>query len=186
MKHCLSVMYGVTSCVDGWTNTAGVLVDRLTQSELLAILSELGFTGSRTISSFDWLRFQLAASSILVQTSAGLIRFMHNHVREVTDYVLFGCITPLSGYRKVEKTPFEDSGSETLECHLPSKLIYHWHVANYFVKQPLGVRKGDELPWQLNKLQDYEMLAKLISDDRIFMEMYGKSSKSHRASEMLG
>lgn len=72
----------------------------------------------------------------------------------------------------MEKTPFEGgSGSERpWECRLPSKLIYHRHIANYFVKQqqPLDdhVRQADELPWQFNKLQDYEMLAKLISDDR--------------------
>ena len=47
----------------------------------------------------------------------------------------------------------------------------HLHIADYFKKQELNVRKVDELPWQFAEAKDWERLKGCIIDMNMFLRL---------------
>jgi tetratricopeptide (TPR) repeat protein len=102
-----------------------------------AELLELLGTGGEPLPRAHWSPLYLAAEQSLVSRS-GLVGFFHDYLRQaVSDRYL-----PSEGAQQVA----------------------HLRLADYFETRDLGVRKVDELPWQLAQAQAWPRLHTLLAD----------------------
>ncbi len=97
LESYLHVIITCTICVSeltGWVADALRLIavsrQGLSQSEVLALLSRLGYHGSNQVTSLQWAMFQTAAMDSLVERPGGLIVFFHQHFKEAVQHTLFG------------------------------------------------------------------------------------------------
>ena len=105
------------------------------------LMAMLG-TDSSPLPRMIWSPLYLAMQEALLNRS-GLIGFFHDYLRQAV-------------YEKYIK----DKVNERL---------IHLHLADYFSKQELGERKADELPWQLEKAEEWERLKDCITDPEMFL-----------------
>ena len=62
----------------------------LSQSEILDLLTQLGYRGDSQVNSFDWALFRSAALDGLFERPGGLLSFFHQHFKEAAEYTLLG------------------------------------------------------------------------------------------------
>lgn len=69
--------------------------------------------------------------------------------------------------------------ADTIENSLVCKnsKMLHGNIAEYFSNRSLDERKVDELPWQLEKAQEWERLKNCISDIRMFQTLASEAKK---------
>ena len=48
----------------------------------------------------------------------------------------------------------------------PERALYHRHIADYFMEFEHSCRRSDELPWQLERANEYEVLTQVLSEPR--------------------
>nr|KAG5698167.1 hypothetical protein BaRGS_030530 [Batillaria attramentaria] len=60
----------------------------LRQDELLQILEALGYAGPLRVTVLHWVQFRQRAGALLWETADGRIRFSHQHLQDITEYIL--------------------------------------------------------------------------------------------------
>ena len=93
------MLAGFETELTGWVADALRLIavarHGLTESEILEILEEMGYTGDKAVSSCDWAIFRSATMESLFERPGGLVTFFHQHFREAVEYTLLGeCDVP--------------------------------------------------------------------------------------------
>jgi hypothetical protein len=76
----------------GWVSDALCLVASsrggLRESELLQILTTLGYTDALEVSVLHWKRLRHQMGDVLWDSADGRVRFAHEHIKELTLYIL--------------------------------------------------------------------------------------------------
>jgi len=92
-----------------------------------------------------WSPFYLAAEQGLINRS-GLLSCAHDYFRHAIE----------RRYLSTEQ----------------NRVDIHAKLAEYFLTQPMGTRKIDELPWHLSESHSWEQLSHLLADESYFSEAY--------------
>ena len=78
----------------GWVADALRLIavsrNGISQTEILELLTQLGYRGNSQVNSFDWALFRSAALDGLFERPGGLLNFFHQHFKEAAEYTLLG------------------------------------------------------------------------------------------------
>lgn len=146
------------STASGWVADVLRLIaatrNGLHQTEILHLLSLLGYRGRSAVMPYDWMIFQKAARNAFAVRPEGYITFAHTEVRHAVKYYLLGAVLPTA------------TGSAASLGHV--NLLQHHHslLASYFLKYGSLKRKLIELPWQLEEGGDWMMLSQVLSKPR--------------------
>lgn len=60
----------------------------LQQEELLELLGDLEYVGAQRVDLLHWLQFYMHAGALLWVTVDGRIRFTHQHIQDLTQFIL--------------------------------------------------------------------------------------------------
>ncbi|KAK7485121.1 hypothetical protein BaRGS_00023661 [Batillaria attramentaria] len=112
----------------------------LRQDELLQILEALGYAGPLQVTVLHWVQFRQRAGALLWETADGRIRFSHQHLQDITEYILLRSVSSATGDVTMMTAPAP---------HQMGKRKMHAHLATFFAQQPLSWRQLQELPWHL-------------------------------------
>ncbi|KAL4226385.1 hypothetical protein ACF0H5_014369 [Mactra antiquata] len=136
----------------------------LSSSEILNILVTMGYQENVKVTLFDWLMFLLCIGDNIIQSPKGILNFSHQHMREIVEYVLLRVVKP--------STAEIISSSDVEKSWKKQKTEFHQHIVNFFIDQPICLRKAQELPWQLLMAGEFKQLENLLVDPQVFEMLY--------------
>ncbi|XP_077971981.1 uncharacterized protein LOC120339237 [Styela clava] len=146
--------------VAGWIGDSLRLIgssrNGLLPSEILHVLSLLGYRGKTAVKPYDWMVFQKAAGNAFSTRPEGTVMLAHTEVRHAIKFFLLGAILPTA------TASAASMGSVNLQQH------YHSLLSSYFLKYGSQQRKLIELPWQLEQGGDHILLYQVLSKPRYF------------------
>ena len=60
-------------------------------------------------------------------------------------------------------------------CSADNEMMRHKELSNYFIRNETDYRKADELPWQLKRTGDWDMLADVMKDTDLLLETWDRN-----------
>lgn len=164
----------------GWVADAlrllSVSRNGMTEKEMLGALKAMGYANNFVISSAYWSMLRIVAQNAFLEMPSGVLTFSHDVIRSAVDLALLGSLTSPSQERVVS------SCSETWERQ---KQQCHVVLSNFFTKEPLSLRKVEELPWQLMVSGDLDGLKRCLSDPAMFLRLVCNKSDSRLNHDFL-
>jgi tetratricopeptide (TPR) repeat protein len=108
-------------------------------------LMDLLGAGAQRLPDTYWAPLYLAIEHSLVEKD-GRITFFHDYLKKAVERRYLATMEP--------------------------KRISHLQIADYFTGQPDGIRKIDELPWQLAEAAEWDRLVGLLADGTFFLSLW--------------
>lgn len=164
----------------GWVADAlrllSVSRNGVTENEMLGALEAMGYANNYAISSAYWSMLRIVAQNALLELPSGVLTFSHDVIRNAVDLALLGNLTSPSQERVVS------AFSETWERQ---KQQCHVVLSSFFTKEPLSLRKVEELPWQQMVCGDLEGLKQSLSNPAMFLRLVYNKKESRLAYDLM-
>ena len=82
----------LSSELEGWVpdtlRMMAVTRTGLTVGDIFSLLKGLGYCNTREVHMFDWLQFRETVGNFIYDEPNGQIKFGHQHLQEIVEYVL--------------------------------------------------------------------------------------------------
>lgn len=164
----------------GWVADAlrllSVSRNGMTENEMLGALGTMGYANNFVISSAYWSMLRIVAQNAFLEMPSGVLTFSHDVIRSAVDLALLGNLTSPSQERVVS------AFSETWERQ---KQQCHVVLSNFFTKEPLTLRKVEELPWQLMVSGDLDGLKRCLFDPAMFVRLVSNKGDSRLSHDLM-
>ncbi|KAK3745822.1 hypothetical protein QZH41_017139 [Actinostola sp. cb2023] len=164
----------------GWVADAlrlmAVARNGMTEDEILGALKVMGYANNFVISSAYWSMLGIVAQNALLELPSGLMTFSHDVIRNAVDLALLGNLTSPSQERVI--SPFSEAWErQKQQCHVV--------LAKFFNREPLNLRKVEELPWQLMVSGNFDGLSKALSDPAMFLRLVHNKKEARLILDLM-